>query len=156
MQAISRWPSCAVKALIGSPNTVGRVFNIFSAASLGLCVLTILIWTRSYWRVDQIILVSGGRSRMLICRDGVLSAASRAEAGPTHWSAFDQPLYMTLPHPGEFFGFFMTAGPLHRTLIVPLWFPTVIFGAGSIRFIRRVRLRRANRWREFPVTAPKA
>jgi hypothetical protein len=54
-----------------------RLVNLTAETSLVLCVLTIAIWVRSYWRGDSIYRQNGGRYHAFVSEQGTLTSQSQ-------------------------------------------------------------------------------
>ena len=57
-----------------------RLFTAVSALSLLLCVATVVLWVRSYWREDSVVFRNGGPVRNVYWREESVGAS-----GDTRW-----------------------------------------------------------------------
>ena len=137
------------------------MFTILSVLSLLLCLATLALWVRSYWRVDSV-----GYSKV----SGVLWTWSSAESragritlfqNSVHsdfvpaefrgWQVFASTDYKTPLGPSTFFGFGTTADKLFyaqygKGVYFPHWFLALLFAILPALYLRAfIRSRRVQR-----------
>jgi hypothetical protein len=132
-----------------------RLFAIFSVLSLIFLTATLVLWVRSYWRVDALerVFVTGGirESFTLISLDGTIYVVARSEHAKAVTEGASDWKFGSEAHPGpisifhavrmggrEFLGFGNLASsppqPI-RWAWFPHWFPAAVFAILPTRFV---------------------
>jgi hypothetical protein len=110
-------------------------------------VLLIVLWVRSYWRIDSLFGVGSPPQFFAVgCERGVVAVAGNpnllALRSATDWTLQGFPLGPGPPTQG-FLGFHYETSQLQGTrLRFPIWFPLILSAAATaVRWIRRFSLR---------------